>query len=127
MIVKDVTRNAGSIVTGSKENVAQILACLFIERVTVLQGYLSPAIIFVELQVYHARHRIRSVGCGSAILQYVDALNGCNRDGSYIKETVAGVGSHSERDNAPAIDQNQCGTRIEASKRDRSRPRRTGL
>src|SRR2546428_5845798 len=105
VIEKDVSGYTRCVVPCSEEKVAQILACVFIERVAVLESHLSATIIFPELEVHHAGNCIRSVGGRSAIFQNFDAVNSCNGNDSYIGETVAGVGGPRERGNAAAIDQ----------------------
>ena len=92
MVEKDVTGDTCFVVARAEKNVAAILACVFIKRVTIIQGQLSATIVFIELDVYHAGNCVRSESGGSAIFQNFDALNGCDRNGIQIEEGGAGDG-----------------------------------
>ena len=82
LVVKNIAGDTGRVVAYPKEDVPLILRCVFIERVAVLDGHLSAAIIFIEVEVHHACNRIRAVGGRSAVLQNVDALDRRNGNGS---------------------------------------------
>ena len=75
LVIENVTGDTGCVGPYPKEDVPLILGCVLIERVAILDGYLCAAIIFVEIEVHHARNRIRAVGGRSAILQNVNALD----------------------------------------------------
>src|ERR1041385_1562639 len=112
MIEKDVAGNAHLVVTCAKENVATIQTGVFIKRVSVLQSDLGATVVFPQLDIYNASHRIRSVSGRCPIFQYFDALNGWKRNGVQIDEAGARIGSHSS-----AIDQHECRAHIKTTQR----------
>ena len=84
-------------------------AGILVKRVAVGTEDLRTAIVLAELDVDHARDRIRAVDAGRAVLKDFDALDGSPRDGIEINESrrasftrALGIGSE-----APSIEQNQ--------------------
>src|SRR5260370_25638342 len=127
VIIKHVTSNRDLVVADPEQHVAQILGCVFIQGIAILQGDLRATVILVELQVHHAGNRVRSVGGRSAIFQNLNALDSCDRNGSQIYETGAAAGGPRLWRNATAIDQDKRSTGIETAQRNRSRSRWTAL
>src|SRR4029077_5511382 len=127
VIIKHVSSNRDLVVADPEENVAKILGCVFIQGIAILQGDLRATVILVELQVHNAGNSVRSVGGRSAIFQNLNALDGCDGNGSQIHETGARVGGPGEWRDAATIDQDERSAGIEPARRNRSRSRRTAL
>jgi len=123
VIEKHVTSDTRFVVAHPEEKVAEILGCVFIQRVAILQGHLSATVVFIELEVHHAGNRVCPVGGRSAIFQDFNALDSRNGKANQIHEAGARVGTPGKWRNATAIDQEERGTRIETAQRNRSRSR----
>src|SRR5205823_1729535 len=127
LVIKDIASNARCLVTSSKENVAVIFGCVFIQGVAISNSHLRATIVFIELEVHHAGDRIRAVRGRSAIFQNLDALNSWNGNGGQIGEGESRVGGPWKRSNTAAIEQNQRSAGVKTTQRDRSRSRRACL
>src|SRR5258708_7552590 len=70
-----------------------------------VSGSLSPLVVLAQDEVDDAADRIAAVDGGRAVLQHLDALDGCDR--AVIDVDGGAVGEGSARAHAPAVDQHQ--------------------
>ena len=123
MIVIDHTGDVGVSIANAKDHVGPEFTRVFVQRIAICDLRLHAFVIMAQLDVDHARDRVRTVGGGSAVFQNFDAFDGGFRDRTQIEERRGSTITNRVRRNATTIDQQESLRGAEAAQRNRRRAR----
>ena len=115
MIVVDHTGDVGVSIANTKNDVGPNFARVFIQRIAISDLSLHTFVIMAQLDVDHARDRVRTVGRGGAVFQNFDAFDRRFRDRTQIEERCCSAITDRVGRDTTAIDQQQGRLRAEAT------------